>query len=261
MRWGLALAAFCLAFGLAGCGNKTRDYQAEIDAAKVTTTTLEEGDSSIVFEEGDKGWLYYRGTLAENGVEFDSNMDEDGAKKPYAMIQGSSPVIEGWHRGVLGMTLGEKRKLEIPSILGYGPMGSPNIPPNADLVFDVELIYLQKKEDLENDEAPYDIEEISEGTGPTAELGDTVTIHYRGTYLDGEMWDDTRERGETVTFPIGGAVVITGVDDAVRGMKVGGKRKAILPPELVYGPGGGPSIQGDQPVIVEMELISVEKAA
>lgn len=81
------------------------------------------------------GWLY---TGGKKGTQFDSS---HGRGKPYAFVLGMGNVIKGWDEGVAGMKVGEKRVLMIPSKLGYGARGFPPvIPPNADLIFDVELM-------------------------------------------------------------------------------------------------------------------------
>lgn len=81
--------------------------------------------------------VHYLGTL-ENGTKFDSSYDR---KQPFEFVLGAGEVISGWDLGVLGMKEGGKRKLTIPSNLGYGEQGSPPvIPPNATLIFEVELL-------------------------------------------------------------------------------------------------------------------------
>jgi FKBP-type peptidyl-prolyl cis-trans isomerase len=82
--------------------------------------------------------VQYTGTLT-NGKKFDSSYDHGG--DPFKFTIGKGEVIKGWDQGVVGMKVGGKRKLRIPSDLGYGANGSPpNIPANAGLVFDVELV-------------------------------------------------------------------------------------------------------------------------
>jgi len=79
----------------------------------------------------------YTGTL-ENGTKFDSSYDHGG---PYTFPIGMGRVIKGWDEGLMSMKVGGTRKLVVPGRLGYGPAGSPpNIPPNATLLFDVELV-------------------------------------------------------------------------------------------------------------------------
>lgn len=88
-------------------------------------------------KEGDKVWVHYTGRLAKNKQQFDSSV----GREPFDFTLGKGEVIKGWDEGVAGMKVGGKRKLTIPSKLGYGDSGSPpKIPPKATLVFDVELL-------------------------------------------------------------------------------------------------------------------------
>jgi FKBP-type peptidyl-prolyl cis-trans isomerase len=85
---------------------------------------------------GDTVSVHYTGTL-ENGQKFDSSLDRD---TPFTFTLGRGNVIDGWEEGLLGMQAGGKRKLTIPSNLAYGATGSGSIPPNATLLFEVELL-------------------------------------------------------------------------------------------------------------------------
>ncbi|CAI2183622.1 5229_t:CDS:2 [Funneliformis geosporum] len=93
-------------------------------------------------KNGDSITVHYTGTLFEDGKEFDSSIPRG---TPFTFTLGGNQVIKGWDQGLHGMCIGEKRKLIIPSDLGYGPRGNPPlIPANAALVFDVELVGIGK---------------------------------------------------------------------------------------------------------------------
>lgn len=95
------------------------------------------GDEAVA---GKKVTVNYKGTLT-NGTQFDSSYDRG---TPFTFNLGAGEVIQGWDNGVKGMKVGGKRKLTIPSQLGYGERGAGNlIPPNATLIFEVELLKVE----------------------------------------------------------------------------------------------------------------------
>jgi FKBP-type peptidyl-prolyl cis-trans isomerase len=83
------------------------------------------------------GWLYDETATSHKGKRFDSSLDRG---KPFKFILGVGRVIQGWDQGVQGMKVGGKRTLTIPAEMGYGARGAGTIPPNAPLIFDVQLM-------------------------------------------------------------------------------------------------------------------------
>ena len=105
---------------------------------------------------------------------------------------------------------------------------------------------------------PLQIEELQVGTGAEAKSGQSVSVHYTGTLTDGKKFDSSRDRNEPFDFQLGAGMVIKGWDQGVAGMKVGGRRKLTIPPELGYGAGGYPPvIPPNSTLIFDIELIEV----
>lgn len=102
------------------------------------------------------------------------------------------------------------------------------------------------------------------GNGATAQPGQTATVHYTGwLYIAGEkgrQFDSSRTRGQPFAFPLGGGRVIKGWDEGVVGMKVGGQRTLIIPPQLAYGAqgAGGGVIPPNATLIFDVELLDVK---
>lgn len=201
---------------------------------------------------GDLVVVHYAGKLVD-GKEFDSSLKPD--RTPFSFTLGAGEVIKGWDQGVAGMKVGGKRKLGIPYSLGYGVSGSGPIPAKSDLYFDVNLLAVVKK-GHENEVIKKD---LKVGKGAVAKDGMSVTIHYVGTFPDGKKFDSSRDHGQPFTFPLGGHRVVPGFEVAVRGMKVGGKRKVTIPPALGYGAqGAGAAIPGNMVLVFEIELLGVK---
>jgi FKBP-type peptidyl-prolyl cis-trans isomerase len=100
------------------------------------------------------------------------------------------------------------------------------------------------------------IEELTVGTGATAVAGDTVTVHYIGTFLDGRQFDSS-VGGQPITFRTGTQAVIPGFEQGILGMRVGGRRRVTIPSDLAYGAQGRGSIPPNTPLRFEIELVSI----
>jgi FKBP-type peptidyl-prolyl cis-trans isomerase len=100
--------------------------------------------------------------------------------------------------------------------------------------------------------------EIEEGTGVTPLNGQTVSVHYTGWLQSGgTKFDSSLDRGQPFEFPLGQGRVIAGWDEGLATMKIGGKRRLIIPPDLGYGPGGSGPIPANATLIFDVELLDV----
>ena len=104
------------------------------------------------------------------------------------------------------------------------------------------------------------VKDIKEGTGAEAKAGSNVTVQYVGTsFKNGRQFDASWDRGEPFSFQLGAGSVIPGWDQGVQGMKVGGRRQLVIPPDLAYGPQGSPPAIGpNETLVFVVDLVSVD---
>jgi FKBP-type peptidyl-prolyl cis-trans isomerase len=130
---------------LAGCSPNTQQ-ESTVSTAQLKITELKSGTGPAI-KAGQTavvhytGWLYVEDAPDHKGKKFDSSVDRND---PFSFPVGGGQVIQGWDQGVAGMQVGGQRQLVIPAELGYGSRGAGGvIPPNATLLFDVELLSIR----------------------------------------------------------------------------------------------------------------------
>lgn len=111
---------------------------------------------------------------------------------------------------------------------------------------------------MQQQESGLQINDAVVGTGDIAVAGKSVTVHYTGVFVDGKKFDSSLDRGVPFTFTLGSGMVIKGWDLGVEGMKVGGKRILVVPPQLGYGPNDYGPIPGNSTLIFQVELLEVK---
>lgn len=103
------------------------------------------------------------------------------------------------------------------------------------------------------------VEDLKIGGGATAASGKLVSAHYTGRFPDGKKFDSSYDAGVPIDFLLGAGKVIKGWDIGIEGMRVGGKRRLTIPPELAYGARGGGPIPPNATLVFEVELVAVKE--
>ena len=261
---GRAFAAALLSSALlAACGgdsSTTPDPAPPALDIPFSATDLEEG-SGAEASDGDlvagayQGWIYDETADDNRGREFAVATAED----PIVFRLGAGQAIAGVDAGVVGMRVGGRRRIVIPPDQGWGAGGTASVPANAHLLVEFELLFA--------DPVPYQQTDLEEGTGDEAAEGDSLSVTYTGWLYDpfaddhrGEQFDSAGA-DEPFTFTLGSTGtggVIAGWNRGVAGMRVGGRRRLVVPHDQAYGEAGrSGSIPGYATLLFEIELLSV----
>jgi FKBP-type peptidyl-prolyl cis-trans isomerase len=238
----------------------TQDFKfADQDKVTETATGLKYADvkvgEGIAVKSGYLAFVHYTLRL-DDGKEIDSSRKPD--RTPFSFLVGAKQVIAGWDEGLVGMMPGGRRKLRIPSSLGYGERGIEGvIPGGATLWFDVEVLATTPpsaflKSETSKEQEGVKVFDILQGQGEGAKRGEKVKMMYSLFAPDGKLIERGREPLE---WTIGDGKLIKGFDAAAIGMKKGTVRKALVPPELGYGNSGAGPIGPNQPLSFVLERL------
>jgi len=238
--------------------------------------------------------MNYEGSLLD-GTKFDSNLDPAFKHvEPFKFPLGQGRVIKGWDEGIAMLNKGAKAKLLIPSRLAYGSRAAgEKIPANSVLVFDVEMIeatdpvqaqdpaagtgdvvdeekaiaeYIKANNLMKNIKRTpsglyYVIKEKGEGAKPTN--GQTVSMNYTGSLLNGSLFDSNVDpqfkHVSPFDFPLGQGRVIKGWDEGIALLNVGTKAKLIIPSRLGYGARAmGAKIPANSVLVFDVEVLGTK---
>jgi peptidylprolyl isomerase len=237
------------------------------------TITTKSGLKYVIVKEnksgetttGKKATIQYSGFM-RNGKMFDSSIDRG---QPLVADVGKSKLFPGLDEAVSLLRKGEKGRFIIPSALAFGERGGGPIPPNTDLIMDLEVTDVK--------EIPVAVKFDTTGITPKttasglkyfeiklsgdpkkAMAGQTVKVHYSGYLADGKLFDSSVERGEPIEFPLGAGNVIPGWEEGIALMHVGDKFRLVIPYQLAYGEQGRPpAIPPSAQLTFDVELVGV----
>src|SRR3954469_6602242 len=197
---------------------------------------------------GDTVVVHYVGVRSEDGKEFDNSYDRG---TPFAVTLGVGQVIEGWDKGLLGIKPGGRRQLDIPAAMAYGdaPPSTDVIQPGDALSFVIDAVTVIPKvdpadaPDVTIPPTPNNTEQTSTdlivGQGADIQPGQTVAVQLLAfSAADGKLLDSSWKQGTPLTFVPGAGQLPPGLEKAVEGMKIGGRRQVQIPFADAFGPSG-----------------------
>jgi peptidylprolyl isomerase len=231
----------------AGCGSDDKKPKTTPSGLKYIDHSQGVGEPT---KAGDWVEVNYTGTLRADGSKFGSSHDSN---EPFVYQIGGREMTEGFDEGVTGLKPGGKRKLIVPARLGYGERGAGgNIPPNSDLVYEVELLRVIKRV------TRLEIDDIKIGTGDEVKKGSRVEVIYTGRLVANRKQFDTNVGKAPFAVTVGVGQLIAGFDEGLLGMRVGGKRKLSIPARLAYGTTDHGLIPADADVEFEIEVLGTK---
>lgn len=236
----------------------------ETTSSGVQYIILEEGEGDSL-EDGQVMLIEMIGWL-DDGTEFANSALQGG---PIPFLVGQSTGLPGLDESIALLTAGTHGRMIIPPELAFGESGGQGIPPNTTLIFDLTVVDIMDGPA----DAPQDVDEgdyaetengvkyfdFELGDGTEVEEGQQVSVHYTGWLEDGTMFDSSLINGQPLTLALGAGQVIAGWEEGLVGMKVGGQRQLVIPPELAYGAdGAGGVIPPNAILIFEIEVVEAQ---
>jgi peptidylprolyl isomerase len=235
---------------------------------ELVVTDLTEGTGTAA-ATGDTLVVHYVGVRSADGTEFDNSYDRG---TPFPVTLGVGQVIKGWDEGLVGIKTGGRRQLDIPADLAYGdtPPGTDVIQPGDALSFVIDAVAIIPKPDPADapdvsiaptpNQTEQTFTDLIVGDGAGIEPGQTVVVQYLAfSAADGTQLDSSWESGTPLTFVPGAAKLPPGLEKAVDGMKVGGRRQVVIPFADAFGEAGNPNLglPASTDLIMVLDLVTV----
>jgi FKBP-type peptidyl-prolyl cis-trans isomerase len=234
---------------------------------KLVVTDITPGSGAAAVA-GDTLIVHYVGVRSADGTEFDNSFDRGS---PLSVTLGAGQVIKGWDQGLVGMKKGGRRQLDIPADLAYGDQPQGDVIKAGDaLTFVVDAVAIIPKVD------PADAPNISVpptpnqetqtftdlviGDGAAIQPGQTVAVQLVAfSAADGKQIDSSWDTGTPLTFVPGAGQLPPGLEKAVEGMRVGGRRQVDIPFAQAFGAGGnsGLGLPASTDLIMILDLVAV----
>ena len=238
---------------------------AETTASGLQFLSLADGNGQAP-KAGDLISLHFSGTLPD-GTQF---LDTQTRAEPVYVIYGMGQLMPGLEEGLGLMKAGGKARLALPSELAFGEQGYYSVPPNSQVILDVNLITVEKppqpaafsSSDLQTSADGLKYKDLTVGDGAEVQANDIVKNRFT-IWVQGEkehQYVASSLGSDPLSFVQGaGDTVFKGWEEGVLGMKVGGKRLLVVPPDLALGEAGGSGIPPNATLIMELEVTDVSK--
>lgn len=255
------IPAFLAAIFFVACSTPARIAQPVVHTTDSGLTyEITRKGSGPLAQKNDMVFVHYTLRL-EDGTLIDSSHERE---EPIYFKLGAAQVIKGWEEAMTYLRKGDQARIEVPPHLGYGDRGVGQIPANASLFFEVEII------DIQQPAKPFDMPEnaqkittmsglsyavIKPGKGTMVVPGMRVKVHYSGYFEDFSLFDSSRERVEPIEFVLGKGMVIRGWEEAIPKFREGDIARLWIPYPLAYGEQGRGPIPPATNLIFDIEII------
>ena len=235
---------------------------------ELSITDLTQGTGAAAVT-GDTVVVHYVGVRSADGTEFDNSYDRG---RPFSVTVGVGQVIKGWDEGLVGIKAGGRRQLDIPADLAYGdsPPSTDVIQPGDALSFVIDAVTIIPKADPADapvvsipptpNQTEQTFTDLVVGDGAGIEPGQTVAVQLVAfSAADGKQLDSSWETGTPLTFVPGAGQLPPGLEKAVEGMRVGGRRQVDIPFADAFGAAGNSNLglPASTDLIMVLDLVAV----